>query len=43
MKEGRGKFGYFNSYLVDTDHAVIMDVEATRLAWHRRSSPPKRC
>jgi hypothetical protein len=29
MKEGRGKFGYFNNYLVDTDHAVIMDVEAT--------------
>lgn len=29
MKEGRGKFGYFNGYLVDTDHAVIMDVEAT--------------
>jgi transposase len=29
VKEGRGKFGYFNNYLVDTDHAVIMDVEAT--------------
>jgi IS5 family transposase len=29
MKEGRGKFGYFNNYLVDTEHAVIMDVEAT--------------
>jgi hypothetical protein len=29
MKEGRGKFGYFNNYLVNTDHAVIMDVEAT--------------
>lgn len=29
MKEGRGKFGYFNNYLVDTDHAVIMDVKAT--------------
>ena len=28
-KEGRGKFGYFNNYLVDTDHAVIVDVEAT--------------
>ena len=24
-KEGRGKFGYFNNYLVDTDHAVIVD------------------
>jgi transposase len=29
VKEGRGKFGYFNNYLIDTDHAVIMDVEAT--------------
>ncbi len=29
MKEGRGKFGYFNNYLVDTEHAVIVDVEAT--------------
>jgi hypothetical protein len=29
MKEGRGRFGYFNNYLVDTDRAVIMDVEAT--------------
>jgi hypothetical protein len=28
-KEGRGKLGYFNNYLVDTDHAVIVDVEAT--------------
>jgi len=29
VKEGRGKFGYFNNYLIDTDHAVIVDVEAT--------------
>jgi hypothetical protein len=28
-KEGRGKFGYFNNYLVDTDQAVIVEVEAT--------------
>ncbi len=28
-KEGRGKFGYLNNYLIDTDHAVIVDVEAT--------------
>jgi transposase len=28
-KEGRGKFGYFSNYLVDTDHAVIVDVQAT--------------
>lgn len=28
-KEGRGKFGYFNNYLVDTEHAVIVEVEAT--------------
>ena len=28
-KEGRGKFGYFTNYLIDTDHAVIVDVEAT--------------
>lgn len=29
VKEGRGKFGYFNNYLIDTDHPVIVDVEAT--------------
>ena len=29
VKEGRGKFGYFNNYLIDTEHAVIVDVEAT--------------
>jgi hypothetical protein len=29
MKERRGKFGYFNNYLIDTYHAVIVDVEAT--------------
>lgn len=29
IKEGRGKFGYFTNYLIDTDHAVIVDVEAT--------------
>jgi len=23
------KFGYFSNYLVDTDHAVIVEVEAT--------------
>jgi hypothetical protein len=28
-KEGRGKFGYFSNYLVDTDHAIIIDIEAT--------------
>jgi transposase len=28
-KEGRGKFGYFSNYLVDTDQAVIVEVEAT--------------
>ena len=28
-KEGRGKFGYFTNYLVDTEHAIIVDVEAT--------------
>ena len=28
-KEGRGKFGYFSNYLVDTDRAIIIDVEAT--------------
>ncbi|MGI4827090.1 MAG: transposase [Janthinobacterium lividum] len=26
---GRGKFGYFNNYLIDIEHAVIVDVEAT--------------
>ena len=29
VKEGRGRFGYFNNYLVDTEHAVIVDVEAS--------------
>ena len=29
VKEGRGKFGYFNNYLIDTEHTVIVDVEAT--------------
>jgi hypothetical protein len=28
-KEGWGKFGYFSNYLVDTDRAIIIDVEAT--------------
>lgn len=28
-KEGRGQFGYFNNYLIDTHQAVIVDVEAT--------------
>ena len=28
--QGRArKFGYFNDYLIDTDHAVILDVAAT--------------
>ncbi len=29
VKEGRGKFGYFNNYLVNTEQAIIVDVEAT--------------
>lgn len=29
VKEGRGKFGYFTNYLIDTENAVIVDVEAT--------------
>ena len=28
-EEGRGKFGYFTNYMIDTAHAVIVDVEAT--------------
>jgi transposase len=28
-KEGLGRFGYFSNYLIDTQHAVIVDVEAT--------------
>jgi Transposase DDE domain len=28
-KEGRGKFGYFTNYLVDTEKGIIVDVEAT--------------
>jgi transposase len=42
-KEGRGKFGYFNNYLVDTDHAVIVDLKPHRLGSHRRSSLLKQC
>lgn len=29
IKEGPGKFCYFTNYLIDTAHAVIVDVEAT--------------
>lgn len=28
-KEGRGRFGYFTNYLIDTAHAIVVDVEAT--------------
>jgi len=28
-KEGRGRFGYFTNYMIDTVNAVIVDVEAT--------------
>lgn len=28
-KEGRGRFGYFTNYMIDTENAVIVDVEAT--------------
>ena len=28
-KEGRGRFGYFTNYMIDTANAVIVDVEAT--------------
>ena len=28
-KDGLGRFGYYTNYLVDTTHAVIVDVEAT--------------
>jgi len=28
-KEGRGRFGYFTNYMIDTEHAIIVDVEAT--------------
>jgi len=29
MKSGAGRFGYFTNYLIDTDHAIIVDVDAT--------------
>ncbi|NSX57046.1 transposase [Parasulfitobacter algicola] len=29
LKEGPGRFSYETNYLVDTDHGIIMDVEAT--------------
>jgi len=29
IKSGIGHFGYYTNYLIDTDHGVIMDVEAT--------------
>lgn len=28
-KDGRGRFSYETNYLIDTDHGIIMDVEAT--------------
>lgn len=28
-KDGRGRFSYETNYLIDTDHDIIMDVEAT--------------
>ena len=39
-KEGRGRFGYFTNYMIDTAHAVIVDVEATpaRLAQEIKAS-----
>ena len=43
IKEGRGRFGYFNNYLVDTDHPIIVDVEATPHGLHKRSKPLKPC
>ncbi len=40
IKEGRGKFGYFSNYLIDTENAIIVDVEATpaRLAQEIKAS-----
>ena len=29
VKEGHGRFGYFSNYLIDNEHAVIVDVNAT--------------
>ena len=44
LKDGPGRFSYETNYLVDTDHGIIVDVEATpaRLS-ARRSSRPRPC
>jgi hypothetical protein len=39
VKEGRGKFGYFNNYLIDTGHAVIVD--QSHAGAGGRNTPPK--
>jgi hypothetical protein len=42
-KGGRGPFGYFTNYMIDTENAVIVDVEATPARYQpppRRSSGP---
>src|SRR6202042_1926609 len=36
--KGHGFFAYANNYLIDTDHGVIVDVEATRAIRRRRKS-----
>jgi hypothetical protein len=36
--KGHAFFAYANNYLIDTDHGVIVDVEATRAIRRRRKS-----
>lgn len=38
--KGRAFFAYATNYLIDTENAVILDVEASRAIRRRRSAPP---
>jgi hypothetical protein len=42
-KTGAGRFRYETNYLVDTAHAVILDVEATPARLSQRSLLPSAC
>jgi hypothetical protein len=41
--KGHAFFAYATNYLIDTDHGVILDVEATRAIRRRRSEYLARC
>ena len=39
LKDGPGRFSYETNYMIDTDHGIIVDVEATPV----RLSQPRKC